>query len=412
MARAGQQIENFDIGRVVSRGFEVLGAQALPFFGLALILSAPPAAMMGWWQVNLADSMQENPELALSWRFWGPFVIASAISIITNAILQATLSSAAVAHLEGDPPQIGSHLGNSIWMILPIILLSLISTLAIGLGLMLLIFPGFMLATAWAVIYPAYVRERPGIFGALARSADLRDYDLAGEVEPHAGPRGAGGEEGQEHVLAQALGNAGAIVLDFDYAIACASPAGAAPAAAGRSRASPAAALRIRLITTCASRSGSASSASVSGALTSSGMLGPLAAKSRASSSAQGRAAKRWRLISGVCADRAIGFDEVAQPLRAAGQRLDRHARIADARIGRQIGIAEQVGRGRRERGHRRQRVEDLVRQHADQIGLRRHLDCVERALDRLDADRAGALAEPFERRRAHQHPLRRGRRY
>jgi hypothetical protein len=173
MARAGQQIENFDIGRVVSRGFEVLGAQALPFFGLALILSAPPAAMMGWWQVNLADSMQENPELALSWRFWGPFVIASAISIITNAILQATLSSAAVAHLEGDPPQIGSHLGNSIWMILPIILLSLISTLAIGLGLMLLIFPGFMLATAWAVIYPAYVRERPGIFGALARSADL-----------------------------------------------------------------------------------------------------------------------------------------------------------------------------------------------------------------------------------------------
>ncbi|WBY09394.1 hypothetical protein PIB19_08845 [Sphingomonas sp. 7/4-4] len=103
----------------------------------------------------------------------------------------------------------------------------------------------------------------------------------------------------------------------------------------------------------------------------------------------------------------AIGFDEIAQALRASRQRLDRGACIAHARVRREIGIAEQIGRSRRERGHRRQRIEDLVGQHPDKVGLRRHFDGIERTLDRLDADRARALPEPFECRGADQHSLR-----
>ena len=47
----------------------------------------------------------------------------------------------------------------------------------------------------------------------------------------------------------------------------------------------------------------------------------------------------------------------------------------------------------------------------ADEVGLRRHFDGVERSLDRLDGDRAGGQAEPFERGIAYDRALRTGRR-
>ncbi len=240
--------------------------------------------------------------------------------------------------------------------------------------------------------------------------AAMRDHDLAGEVEAHAGALGARGEEGQEYILRAGSRERRGRCPRLRSPSPRRHPTGAA-----RSRGSSVACSRlrrrccIRLISTCASRSGSASSARLSGATS----------RSSGTSGAFGRehppelvgrraaAANCCRLISGVVRHRAIGFDEIAEPLRAARQRLDRGACIGHARVGREIGIAEQIGGGRGERGHRRQRVEDLVRQHADEIGLRRHFDGIERALDRLDADRARALPEPLERRRADDHALR-----
>ena len=48
----------------------------------------------------------------------------------------------------------------------------------------------------------------------------MGEHHLAGEAEADAGALRLGGEEGQEDVLPQALGHAGAIVLDLDLGAA------------------------------------------------------------------------------------------------------------------------------------------------------------------------------------------------
>jgi hypothetical protein len=58
-------------------------------------------------------------------------------------------------------------------VILPLIGVGLLSGLAIGIGLVLLIFPGLILLTIWAVVAPVVVVERTGVTPAFGRSRAL-----------------------------------------------------------------------------------------------------------------------------------------------------------------------------------------------------------------------------------------------
>jgi len=57
--------------------------------------------------------------------------------------------------------------------VLPLIGAGLLSGLGVGIGLILLIVPGLFLLTIWAVIAPAIVIERTGVFAAFGRSREL-----------------------------------------------------------------------------------------------------------------------------------------------------------------------------------------------------------------------------------------------
>lgn len=57
--------------------------------------------------------------------------------------------------------------------IVPLILNGIIKGIAIAIGLVLLIVPGLILLTIWAVTSPAIVAERAGVFGAFSRSMEL-----------------------------------------------------------------------------------------------------------------------------------------------------------------------------------------------------------------------------------------------
>lgn len=52
-------------------------------------------------------------------------------------------------------------------------LVSLVSTLAMLAGLVLLVIPGLILLLRWAVVYPAMLAEDQGVGGSLRRSWDL-----------------------------------------------------------------------------------------------------------------------------------------------------------------------------------------------------------------------------------------------
>lgn len=176
MAEGTEGAENFDMANVISRAFQTIGSNALLFLGLALILSGLPSFAFEWWQTSEFGDLatrQANPDLMLTWGYWLPIVITMLVTMVTNAILQASLTRATVQHLSGEPPAFARCLAAGLSMILPMIAIGFLSSLGVGLALILLIVPGIMLAIAWCVVVPVYVQERVGIFGSFGRSADL-----------------------------------------------------------------------------------------------------------------------------------------------------------------------------------------------------------------------------------------------
>lgn len=58
-------------------------------------------------------------------------------------------------------------------VLLPLLAIALLAGIAIGIGLVLLVVPGLLLATIWAVVVPVYMLERPGIAASFDRSRAL-----------------------------------------------------------------------------------------------------------------------------------------------------------------------------------------------------------------------------------------------
>ena len=58
-------------------------------------------------------------------------------------------------------------------VLLPLIAVSILAGIGIGIGFVLLIVPGLVLLTFWSVVAPVVVIERPGVFRAFGRSRQL-----------------------------------------------------------------------------------------------------------------------------------------------------------------------------------------------------------------------------------------------
>ena len=68
---------------------------------------------------------------------------------------------------------VGQLFGSVAPIVLPLIGLSLVVGLGVGVGFVLWIVPGIYLMTIWAVAAPAFVIERRGVFAAIGRSREL-----------------------------------------------------------------------------------------------------------------------------------------------------------------------------------------------------------------------------------------------
>jgi hypothetical protein len=158
----------FEMGRVISGTFEVIGRNFVPFVLMSLLLGGLPNLLVGVVQLRFISEAQTFEPRVLGASFIGGLVI-----LTTAFVLQAAIVHATVADLNGRRVVLGDSLRIGLRNCLPLIGLAVLSGLGIAIGFMLLIVPGLILMVVWSVAVPAKVVEKVGVFDAFTRSRDL-----------------------------------------------------------------------------------------------------------------------------------------------------------------------------------------------------------------------------------------------
>jgi hypothetical protein len=145
---------NIDVGDVISKVFSTYTRYAGVLLPVAALLFLIEAAfrLLGLESAGLA-------------------ALAGLVSVILG-----TLYTGMVVELVNDvrdgrlDQSVGGLLSSVGPVVLPLIAVSILAGIGIAIGLVLLIVPGLILLTFWAVVAPVTVLERPGVFAAFSRS--------------------------------------------------------------------------------------------------------------------------------------------------------------------------------------------------------------------------------------------------
>jgi hypothetical protein len=148
-----------DVGRVFEQIFRIYRQQFGLLIGGALAVFVPVAIINGL----LYDS--------------GGFfltLIANAIALVASYLYQGMVVEAARDILDGRRDQsIGGLFRSAGAVVGTLIVVGILAGIAIAIGFVLLIVPGLILITIWAVVVPVVVIERTGVFEAFGRSREL-----------------------------------------------------------------------------------------------------------------------------------------------------------------------------------------------------------------------------------------------
>ena len=154
----------FRIGGVLGRGFSIFFDNILAFGLLAIVINSPTYLYTLITGRSSDPSMQDAPAVAIAVLF---------LNLILSAILTATLAYGTFQGLRGRRAGLGECISRGLAVMLPVIGVSILLGLCIGLGMVVFVIPGiFMMVALWVAI-PAAVVESPGVTGSLGRSWEL-----------------------------------------------------------------------------------------------------------------------------------------------------------------------------------------------------------------------------------------------
>ena len=162
-----------DIGRVIQRGFSTFGRQAGVLLVLALLLTAVPAIVLGLTVGRQMAAASTDPTAALSMVSSPGYWVTILVNVLCSLLLQASVVRASILDLRSERVDIASNLIEALKLLLPMIGLSILTTLIVGIGFVLLIVPGIIALLYLSVSVPVLVSERLGVTGSMSRSGEL-----------------------------------------------------------------------------------------------------------------------------------------------------------------------------------------------------------------------------------------------
>ncbi|WP_018148944.1 hypothetical protein [Henriciella marina] len=163
--------KSLDIGAVIGDTFGVIGRKFVDLATLGVLIVGVPTLLVTFFSSQAMERTVEQGALDLNFSF-GLF-LANILYAVFPFMLQAAVVYLTVASLNRGRSGLGDAIGTALRAFFPLLVVSILMSIGLTIGFLLLIIPGLILLTVWAVVVPALVVDRAGIFGSFGRSADL-----------------------------------------------------------------------------------------------------------------------------------------------------------------------------------------------------------------------------------------------
>jgi hypothetical protein len=175
MAIESASAKTFSIGSVISNSFTVIGHNFVTFAIIAA-LSEIPSIAFSWLITGLNPFVRAQLTVHAGTSraaYAGMFIAGMLLSLIFTYVLQAALIYGTVSDLNGRRASFGACLATGLRSFIPLAAIAILVGLGVGVGFVLLIVPGIILALGWSVAIPVRVIEHTPIFGVFGRSWQL-----------------------------------------------------------------------------------------------------------------------------------------------------------------------------------------------------------------------------------------------
>jgi hypothetical protein len=163
----GQQ--SLGVGKIVGDTVSLFISQIANIFVLAFLPTLAIVLIQYWLTPNLdPNDPAFNPaDISVGGQLLGVIVAMVGMSIISALVIRLAYDAKV-----GNPIRPGAYFSSAIAVVVPLVICTIIISLAVGIAAIALLVPGLWLWAVWCCVTPAIVIENAG-FGSFGRSAEL-----------------------------------------------------------------------------------------------------------------------------------------------------------------------------------------------------------------------------------------------
>ena len=155
---SGPPAAQFSVGSILGRTWDSMTRNPAAYLGLTFVIGL--VALI----INIGLNL-------VSYRMGS--LLGSIVSMVLNLMAGGAIAHVAFQELRGVRVGMKEGLSYAMGRLAPLFLVALLAGIGIGVGLILLVVPGLILACAWVVVIPACVVEKLGPLDCIRRSMEL-----------------------------------------------------------------------------------------------------------------------------------------------------------------------------------------------------------------------------------------------